>query len=187
FAATYISLFWLFKSVLLPLKAIILNAAGVAATFGVIVFIFQQGHLSGPLDFTAWGVIESSLPIIIFCIVFGLSMDYEVFLLARIKESWDKTHDNTTSVALGLARTGRVITSAALIMVVVFGSFLFTDLIYIKVLGLGLALAIFIDAAIIRVFMAPALMRVMGKWNWWAPAFLERLWTPRGRDSDKGA
>ena len=181
FAATYVSLFLLFKSILLPLKAIILNAVGVAAAFGVIVFIFQQGHFSGLLDFTAWGVIEASLPIIIFCIVFGLSMDYEVFLLTRIKESWDETHDNTTSVALGLARTGRVITSAALIMVVVFGSFLLTDLIYIKVIGLGLALAIFIDAAIIRVFMAPALMRIMGKWNWWAPAFLERLWTPRER------
>jgi len=185
FVATYFSLFWLFKSVLLPLKAIILNMVGVAAAFGILVFVFQQGHFSGPLNFTAWGVIEASLPIMIFCIVFGLSMDYEVFLLARVKESWDETHDNTTSVALGLARTGRVITSAALIMVVVFGSFLFTDLIYIKVYGLGLALAIFIDAAIIRVFLAPVLMRVMGKWNWWAPAFLVRLWTPRGRNSDK--
>jgi len=171
--------------VLLPIKAILLNMASVAAAYGIAVFIFQQGHFSGVLDFTPTGGIEPFVPIICFCVIFGLSIDYEVFLLSRIREEWVKTGDNTTSVAVGLERTGRVITGAAAIMVIVFGSLVLGDVIFMKLIGLTLALAIFIDAAIIRVFMAPALMRVMGKWNWWAPAFLERLWTPRGRNSDK--
>jgi RND superfamily putative drug exporter len=109
-----------------------------------------------------------------FCIIFGLSIDYEVFLLSRMREAWVETGDNTASVAVGLERTARVITGAAAIMVVVFGSLVIGDILFMKVLGLMLALAILIDAAIIRVFMAPVLMRVMGKWNWWAPAFLKR-------------
>jgi len=182
--ACYLALFWLFRSVFLPLKAIMLNAASVAATYGVIVFIFQQGHFSGLLNFTANGTIEAILPIVIFCVVFGLSMDYEVFLLSRVMETWIDTKDNIASVALGLERTGRVITSAALIMVVVFGSLVAVDFVGMKVVGMGVALAILLDATVIRVLLAPALMRVMGKWNWWAPAFMERLWTPRGRTRD---
>jgi len=183
--SSYLVLLWLFKSVLLPLKAILLNAAGVAAAFGILVFIFQEGNFSGLLNFTAVGSLDATLFVMIFGVTFGLSMDYEVFLLTRVKEEWVKTGDNTRSVALGLARTGRVITSAALIMAVVFASIAARDLLMMKILGLGVALAILIDAAIIRVFLAPVLMRIMGKWNWWAPAFLERLWTPRGRNSDK--
>jgi len=178
---TYLALLFLFKSVLLPIKAIILNIASVAAAYGIAVFIFQEGHFSGVLNFTPTGGIEPIIPIMAFCIIFGLSIDYEVFLLSRMREEWVKTGDNTASVATGLARTGRVITGAAAIMVVVWGCLLIGDILFMKVIGLMLALAIFIDAAIIRVFMAPALMRVMGKWNWWAPAFLERLWTRRPR------
>jgi RND superfamily putative drug exporter len=111
----------------------------------------------------------------LFCIVFGLSMDYEVFLLTRIKEEWERTNDNTASVALGLARTGRVITSAALIMVVVFGTFATGNLISLKLIGLGLAISILLDATVIRLLLAPALMRILGKWNWWAPSFAKRL------------
>jgi len=177
--ASYLVLLWLFRSVLLPLKAIVLNMAGVAAACGILVFVFQQGHFSSLLNFTTDGTLIFLAVVITFCGAFGLSMDYEVFLLARVKEVWDETKDNTTSVAVGLERTGRIITSAALIMVVVFGSFVLTSQLLTKTIGLGLALAILIDAAIIRVFMAPALMRVMGKWNWWAPAFLVKLWTPR--------
>jgi len=173
--ASYLALFWLFKSVLLPLKAILLNVASVAATYGILVFIFQQGHLSGLLDFTADGTINMLAIVLVFGIVFGLSMDYEVFLLARVKEVWEETRDNTTSVAVGLARTGRVITSAALVMVVVFGTFAIGDLILLKLVGLGLAISILLDATVIRLFLAPALMRLLGKWNWWAPAFLQRL------------
>jgi len=173
--ASYLALFWLFKSVLLPLKAILLNVASVAATYGILVFIFQQGHLSGLLDFTADGTINMLAIVFVFGVVFGLSMDYEVFLLARVKEVWEETRDNTTSVAVGLARTGRVITSAALVMVVVFGTFAIGDLILLKLVGLGLAISILLDATVIRLFLAPALMRLLGKWNWWAPAFLQRL------------
>ena len=174
---SYLVLLLLFKSVLLPIKAILLNIASVAAAYGITVFIFQQGHFSGVLNFTPSGGIEPVIPIMCFCIIFGLSIDYEVFLLSRIREEWVKTGDNTTSVAVGLERTGRVITGAAAIMVVVFGSLVIADSIYIKTIGVTIALAILIDAAVIRVFMAPALMRVMGKWNWWAPAFLNRLWS----------
>jgi RND superfamily putative drug exporter len=173
--ASYLALFWLFKSVLLPLKAILLNIASVAATYGILVFIFQQGHLSGVLDFTADGTINMLALVLVFGVVFGLSMDYEVFLLSRVKEVWEETRDNTTSVAVGLARTGRVITSAALVMVVVFGTFAIGDLILLKLAGLGLAISILLDATVIRLFLAPALMRLLGKWNWWAPAFLQRL------------
>jgi len=176
---TFIALLFLFKSVLLPIKAILLNVASVAAAYGIVVFIFQEGHFSGVLNFTPTGGIEPVIPIMAFCVIFGLSIDYEIFLLSRIREEWVKTGDNTHSVGIGLARTGRIITGAAAIMVVVFGSLVIGDVLFLKIIGVTLALAIFIDAAIIRVFLAPALMRVMGKWNWWAPAFLNRLWSPQ--------
>ena len=179
---TFIALLFLFKSVLLPIKAIVLNVASVAAAYGIVVFVFQQGHFSGVLNFTSTGGIEPVIPIMAFCVIFGLSIDYEIFLLSRIREEWVKTGDNTQSVGIGLARTGRVITGAAAIMVVVFGSLVIGDVLFLKIIGVTLALAIFIDAAIIRVFLAPALMRVMGKWNWWSPAFLNRLWSPQAAE-----
>jgi RND superfamily putative drug exporter len=177
-ATSYLAMLCLLKSVFLPLKAVVLNVASVGATFGILVYIFQEGHFSGVLGFTADGTTTLMAIVMVFCVVFGMSMDYEVYLLGRVKEAWEETKDNTASVGLGLARTGRVITSAAFIMVVVFGTFSMGDFVVTKLVGLGLALAILLDATVIRAFLAPALMRVMGKWNWWAPAFLERLWTP---------
>jgi RND superfamily putative drug exporter len=172
--ATYLALAVLFRSVILPLKAILMNIMSILASYGALVFIFQQGHLAGLLNFTPVGSIESSLPIIMFCVLFGLSMDYEVFLLTRVKESYIETRDNTLSVALGLERTGRIITSAALIMVLVAGSFGFTDILLVKAMGLGIAIAIFVDSTIVRALFAPATMRLLGSWNWWLPSFRKR-------------
>ena len=170
--ATYAALFMLFRSVLLPLKAVILNVMSVLASFGALVFVFQQGHFQGLLGFTSEGFTEATVPILLFCIVFGLSMDYEVFLLSRIKEEYDAGADNTTAVATGMERSGRVITSAALVMVLVSAGFATGDILIVKALGLGTALAIFIDSTIVRALLAPALMRVFGDANWWAPRFL---------------
>jgi RND superfamily putative drug exporter len=168
----YLALFWLFRSVVLPLKAVIMNGMSIFASFGALVFIFQQGNLEGLLDFTALGFTDAILPIVLYCIVFGLSMDYEVFLLSRVMEIYDETGDNTGSVALGLERTGRIITSAALIMVLVCASFALADIVLVKAFGVGLGLAIFIDATLVRAFLVPALMRILGNLNWWAPSFL---------------
>jgi len=180
--ATYFALLFLFRSVILPLKAILMNVMSILASYGALVFIFQQGHFAGLLDFTPVGSIESSLPIILFCVLFGLSMDYEVFLLTRIKEHYAQTGDNTASVALGLERTGRIITSAALIMVMVAGSFGFTDILLVKAMGVGIAIAILVDATAVRALFAPATMRLLGRWNWWMPAFGSRS----GRRSRSG-
>ena len=173
--ATYAVLLVLFRAILLPLKAIIMNALSILASYGALVWIFQEGHLSGPLNFEQYGYVEASLPIIMFCVLFGLSMDYEVFLLSRVREEWDRTGDNTTSVAVGLQRSGRIITSAALIVVVVTASFISADVIIIKALGLGIALAVFLDATIVRALLVPATMRLLGDWNWWIPSSLERF------------
>jgi RND superfamily putative drug exporter len=183
--ATYLALAWLLRSVVLPLKAILLNLASVAAAYGILVFIFQDGHFSEVLNFTADGTTVFMAIVIVYGIVFGLSMDYEVFLLTRVKEEWERTNDNTASVALGLARTGRVITSAALIMVAVFGAFVLGDIVLSKIVGMGIALAVLLDATIIRLILAPALMRILGKWNWWAPSFLRRFWQREERIGSK--
>jgi putative drug exporter of the RND superfamily len=173
--ATYIVLLFLFRSVLLPLKAIVMNTLSILASYGALVFVFQDGHLNTLLDFTPLGFVEASLPVIMFCILFGLSMDYEVFLLSRVREEWDRTGDNTASVAAGLQRSGRIITSAALIVVVVTASFVSADVILIKALGLGIALAVALDATVVRALLVPATMRLLGAWNWWLPAPLRRL------------
>ena len=174
-ATIYIALFFLFGSVLLPIKAILMNGMSIFASYGALVYIFQQGHFQSILGFQTEGFIESTVPIVLFSIVFGLSMDYEVFLLSRVKEIHDKTGDNTLSVAQGLERTGRVITSAALVLVLVAASFSTGDIIVVKALGLGTAIAIFLDATVVRILLVPALMRILGDWNWWCPAFLKRL------------
>jgi RND superfamily putative drug exporter len=161
--------------VLLPLKAILMNALSILASYGALVWIFQEGHLANVLRFTPLGFVEASLPIIMFCVLFGLSMDYEVFLLSRVREEWDRTHDNARSVAVGLQRSGRIITSAALIVVVVTASFVTADVILVKALGLGIALAVFLDATVVRALLVPATMRLLGDWNWWVPAPLGRL------------
>jgi putative drug exporter of the RND superfamily len=136
--------------------------------------VFQEGHLRRWLNFEPLGYLDILLPLVLFCVVFGLSMDYEVFLLTRIKEIYDQSGDNSRSVMEGLQHTGGIITSAATLMIVVTGAFALTSIIFMKALGLGIALAILIDATLIRVILVPASMHLMGKWNWWAPRFLKR-------------
>ncbi len=172
FVSTYVLLFILFRSVLLPLKAVLMNILSISASYGALVLIFQDGNLSNLLSFTSTGIIEATAPIVLFCIIFGLSMDYEVFLLTRVKELYDGNQDNTLSVAQGLEKTGSIITSAALLMVIVCGSFAFADIVIVKLLGVGLGVAIAMDASIIRALIVPALMRLMGNLNWWAPGWL---------------
>ena len=166
---TYILLLIMFRSVFLPLKAILMNVLSVSACLGVLVFIFQWGNLSNILGFTSDGFLDSIIPILLFCILFGLSMDYEVFLLSRIREEWLLTHDNRRAVARGLEKTGGVITNAALLFVIVAGAFTFTSIVVTKEMGLGMALAVLVDATIIRTLLVPATMRLLGRWNWWMP------------------
>ena len=175
--ATYFILMILLRSLILPLKAILMNALSLLASYGALVWVFQEGNLSGLLGFAPLGFVEATLPIIMFCTLFGVSMDYEVFLLSRIREAWLETRDNTLAVATGLERSGRIITSAALIVVVVAGSFVSAEIVLIKAFGLGVALAVFLDATVVRALLVPATMRLLGEWNWWLPAPLER-WLP---------
>jgi RND superfamily putative drug exporter len=177
---TVVLLFLMFGSVVLPLKAIVLNLLSLSATFGAMVWIFQDGHLSGLLDFTATGGISASMPIMMFCIAFGLSMDYEVFLLSRIKEEHDRGADNTAAVATGLERTGRIVTAAAVLMAVVFLAFVSSHVSFIKLYGVGLTLAVLLDAFVIRGTLVPAFMRLAGDWNWWAPGPLRTFYERHG-------
>ena len=173
--STYLVLLFLFRSVVLPLKAILMNALSIIASYGALVFIFQEGHFSNVLDFEPLGFVEASLPILMFCLLFGLSMDYEVFLLSRVREAYLETHDNTGSVAIGLQRSGRIITGAALIVVVVTLSFVSAEIVLVKALGLGIALAVLLDATIVRALLVPATMRLLGDANWWLPSWIARL------------
>jgi RND superfamily putative drug exporter len=161
-SVTYLILLVSFRSVFIPLKAVIVNILSLTASFGAIVFVFQDGNLSGLLDFTPLGFVDATLPILMFCTIFGVSMDYEVFLLSRIREAYENGDSNTASVA----KAG-IITSAAAIIIVVTGAFAFTGIILTKAVGLGLAVAVFVDATIIRVLLVPATMRILGDWNWW--------------------
>ncbi len=179
-AATFVLLFLAFGSVVLPIKAIVMNLLSLAATFGVIVWIFQEGHLSGLLQFTPTGTIEPTMPILMLAIIFGLSTDYEVFLLSRIRESYDITGDNAEAVASGLQRTGGIITSAALLLVIVIGSFSASGITFIKLLGVGMIVALIVDASIVRVMLVPATMRLLGRANWWAPGPLRRVYARYG-------
>jgi RND superfamily putative drug exporter len=172
---TFVVLFLLFGSVLVPLKAVILNILSLTATFGAMVWIFQDGHLSGLLDFTPTGSIAVVMPILMFCIAFGLSMDYEVFLLSRIKEEHDHGADTTMSVARGLERTGRIVTAAAILIAVVFIAFATSGVAFIKLFGIGLTLAVLVDAFVIRSTLVPAFMTLAGDANWWAPRWLRRI------------
>ncbi|HVL07239.1 MAG TPA: MMPL family transporter [Acidimicrobiales bacterium] len=172
---TFVALFLMTGGVLVPVKAIVVNLLSLSASFGAMVWIFQEGNLSGLLGFTATGTIATTMPILMFCIAFGLSMDYEVFLLSRIKEEYDASGDNVSSVALGLERTGRIVTAAAALLAVVFLAFATSQVTFIKLFGLGLALAVILDATLIRAVLVPAFMRLAGDANWWAPAPLRRL------------
>ena len=171
---TYLVLFLLTGSVVLPLKAVVMNILSIGASFGALVWVFQQGHLSSLLNFTA-APLDPSVPVLLFCLVFGLSMDYEVLLISRIQEEYRKTGDTTQAVARGLEKSGRLITGAAAIMVAVFLAFGLADVVLIKSIGLGLALAVAIDATLVRALIVPAVMRLLGRANWWAPRGLKRL------------
>ncbi len=170
--STYLALLVHFRSVILPLKAILINVLSLTASYGALVVIFQEGNLSAILGFTPMGFIEASIPILMFCVLFGLSMDYEVFLLSRMREEWDRTKNNREAVRVGLARSGRIITGAALIVVVVTASFVSAEVVLIKALGLGIAIAVALDASIVRSLVVPATMRLVGDWNWWLPEWL---------------
>ena len=172
--ATIVLIFIQVRSVIIPIKAIVMNILSVSASFGMLVFVFQWGYGADFLNFTPQPI-ETTNPVILFCIVFGLSMDYEVLMLSRIHEEWERTGDNTLAVANGLQKTGRLITGAAAIMVVVFSAFGLSSVVILKQIGFGLALAILLDATIVRALVVPATMRLMGKANWWSPKWLDNL------------
>jgi RND superfamily putative drug exporter len=184
-AATIVVLFLLLGSVVLPLKAVVMNLLSISASFGALVWVFQQGHGAALLGFEA-ASIDPSTPVIMFCTVFGLSMDYEVLLLSRVQEEYRRTGDNTHAVAEGLERSGRLITGAAAIMVGVFGAFGLAEIVLIKAIGLGMALAVAIDATLVRALVVPATMRLLGRVNWWAPAPLARLYGRLGLGEGAG-
>jgi len=173
---TFIVLFLMFGSLLVPFKAVVLNILSLSATFGAMVWIFQEGHFAEWLNFTPTGALDTTTPILMFCVAFGLSMDYEVFLLSRIKEEHDRTGLNEHSVAMGLEKTGRIVTAAAALLAVVFIAFATSGIAFIKMFGIGLALAVIMDATLIRGVLVPAFMRLAGEANWWAPAPLRRLY-----------
>ncbi len=192
---TFGLLFLLTGSIVLPLKAIVLNILSLTAAFGALVWIFQEGHLSA-LGTTPTGTLVANMPVLLFCIAFGLSMDYEVFLLARIRENWlslraagggTPRHLNDEAVALGLARTGRVITAAALVMSISFAALIAAEVSFMRMFGVGLTLAILVDATLVRMVLVPAFMHVLGGWNWWAPTPLVRLHDRIGIDESGDA
>jgi RND superfamily putative drug exporter len=171
---TYLVLMLLLRSVLLPLKAVVVNLLSLLASYGALVWVFQFGHLEWLFHFKSSGGVDADIPILLFCTAFGVSMDYEVFLLSRMREAWLESGDNQWSVGFGLTSTGRIVTSAALIVAVVGASFTLTSVIITKALGVGIAVAVLLDATMIRILMVPAAMRLLGDWCWWAPAWLER-------------
>jgi RND superfamily putative drug exporter len=176
----FVILFLMLGSVIVPIKAVILNVLSLSASFGSLVWIFQDGNLHELLGFTPLGSIDGTMPILIFAIAFGLSMDYEVFLLSRVKEHHDLTGDTVQAVATGVQKTGGIITSAALLLVVVIGAFALGEVLFIKQVGIGLAIAIIVDATIVRMILVPATMRILGRWNWWAPKSLASLYKRLG-------
>jgi RND superfamily putative drug exporter len=173
--ATLVLLFLMTGSIVVPVKAVIMNILSLGASFGALVWIFQDGNLSGPLGFDSVGALDLWMPVLILIFAFGLSMDYEVFLLSRIKEVHDETGDNDRSVAVGLQRSGRIITSAAALIIVVFAGFAAGEVLAIKQLGVGLAIAVIVDATLVRMLLVPATMKLLGERNWWAPAPLRRF------------
>jgi uncharacterized membrane protein YdfJ with MMPL/SSD domain len=192
--ATLAILFLMTGSVVLPIKALLMNILNLSAVFGILVVIFQDGHLENVLAYTSQGALEQTMPILLFAVAFGLSTDYAVFLLSRIKEARDAGASNADSVAIGLERTGRIVTAAALLFAVAIGAFATSEIIFIKQNGIGTALAVLLDATIIRALLVPSLMELLGEWNWWAPAPLRRLHerigvseTPTGEPSTPGA
>jgi len=181
-------LFLAFGSLLLPIKAVLMNIVSIGASFGVVVWVFQDGHLAGLLGFTPTGFLEPTNLILLLAVLFGLSTDYEVFLLSRVREEWDRSGDNTRAVATGLQRTGGIITAAALLLIIVVGGFATGGTTSIKLLGVGAVVAIAVDAMLVRALLVPATMRLLGRWNWWAPGPLARLYRRYGlRESTPAA
>ncbi|BFU42905.1 MMPL family transporter [Krasilnikovia sp. MM14-A1004] len=178
--ATMVLLFFAFGSVLLPVKAVLMNLVSIGASFGVVVWIFQDGHFEDLLHFQSTGYIEPSNLILVLAVLFGLATDYEVFLLSRVREEWDATGNNTTAVATGLQHTGRIITAAALLLIVVVAGFATGGVTVIKTIGVGMIVAIIVDATLVRALLVPATMRLLGRWNWWAPGPLGRLYARYG-------
>ncbi len=175
--ASFLLLMMVFRSIVVPIKAILMNLLSVGAAYGLLVLVFQHGIGAGVLGFQQTDVIEAWVPLFLFTVLFGLSMDYHIFLLSRIKENYDETGDNRTSVAFGLGSTGAIITGAALIMVAVFGGFAIGDLVMFQQMGFGLAVAVILDATLIRSVLVPAAMALLGDLNWYLPKWLE--WIPR--------
>ena len=171
---SFVLLALVFRSIAIPIKAILMNVLGITAAYGLLVVVFQEGAGARLFDFRVTGTTQVYLPLLTFAVLFGLSMDYEVFLLGRVKEEWDKSGDNQTAVERGLQRTGAVITAAAAIMVTVFAAFTFARLTEVKTLGFSLAAAVLIDATLIRIILVPAAMQLLGRWNWWFPPWLDR-------------
>jgi putative drug exporter of the RND superfamily len=185
--ATFVLLFLFTGSIVLPVKALVLNLLSLTATFGAMVYIFQDGHLRWLVgDFIPTGHLDTTTPILMFCVAFGLSMDYEVFLLSRIREEYLRSGDTTQAVARGLERTGRLITAAAALLAMVFLAFSTSSITFIKLFGIGMALAVIVDATLVRGALVPAFMRIAGRYNWWAPAPLRRLHDRIGFTEDVG-
>jgi RND superfamily putative drug exporter len=176
----FVLLFLMTGSVLIPVKALVMTTLSLTAVYGAMVWVFQDGHFSDLLGFTPTGTINITMPVLMFCVAFGLSMDYEVFLLSRIKEEHDRTGDTAAAVAAGLERTGRIVTTAAALIAIVFIAFATSRISFIQLLGLGTALAIIVDATLIRALLVPAFMRLAGRANWWAPAPLRRVYLRAG-------
>lgn len=184
-AVMLVLLFLAFGSLVLPVKAVVMNLFSITASFGVVTWIFADGHLSGLLGFESQGYLDATNPILMLAILFGLSMDYEVFLLSRVREQWDHSHDNDLAVATGVQKTGRIITSAAVLLAVVIGAFATSGIVFMKMLGIGMLVALLVDATIVRALLVPATMKLLGRWNWWAPAPLARWWDRHGlRETD---
>ncbi len=182
---TFVLLFLAFGSVLLPIKAIAMNIVSIAASFGAVVWVFQDGHLSGPLDFTATGFLEPTIPVLLLVILFGLSTDYEVFLLSRIREAWDETGDPTRATVTGVQRTGGIITAAALLLIVVVAGFATGQITFAKMIGIGMITAIVVDATLVRMLLVPALLRIFGRASWWLPRHMRAIYRHFGiRETD---
>ena len=173
-------LFLAFGSLVLPLKAVAMNFFSITASFGVVTWIFSDGNLENLLGFSSSGFLDLTNPIVMLAVLFGLSMDYEVFLLSRVREQWDATGDNDLAVATGLQKTGRIITSAALLLAVVIGAFSLSGVVFMKMMGIGMLIALLVDATIVRALLVPATMKLLGRWNWWAPGPLARWWERYG-------
>ncbi len=186
--AIMLVLFLAFGSVVLPVKAVVMNLLSIGAALGVVVWGFQEGNLADLLNFTATGFVHPAMLLLMFAVLFGISTDYEVFLISRVRERWDRTGDNTGAVAYGLQRTGRVITAAALLLIVVIGGFAAGEMAFVKLMGIGMIVAIAVDATVIRTLLVPATMRLLGVWNWWAPGALRRVYRRYGiHDEDASA